>query len=264
MLPEARRRAILSHLAQAGSGTIVDLSVRYHVSTMTIRRDLRVLQRSGVVTMTHGGAVYDGDAFQQNTTHHIQRATINSAEKRAIGRYVAANFVDDQDVLFLDSGTTVRAIVPHLREKANLTIASNSIRTIESLFRFLPTSDIFCTGGLLSTGAQSFVGPAAERFFDEIFARKAFISGISFSLQTGLADSQMLDTAVKKAMIRAAGHSIVVLDSSKLGTTAMVQVLAAAEIRTLVTDDGIADDMRQGIVEAGIDLHVAPVQADVA
>lgn len=259
MLPEARRRAILTHLAHIGSGTIAELSSRYHVSTMTIRRDLRILQGSGYVTMTHGGAVYDGDAFQQNTTHHIERATIHSAEKRAIGRYVAAHFVQDGDVLFLDSGTTVRAIVPFLRDKPNLTAATNSTRTIESLFRYLPTSDILGTGGLLSSEAQSFVGPAAERFLEGFFARTAFISGIGFSIQTGLADSQLLDTAVKRAMIRSAESSIVVLDSSKLGTTAMVQVLPTADIRTLVTDEGISDAMRQGILETGIDLHVAPL-----
>lgn len=258
MLPEARRRAILNHLAQVGSGTIADLSARYHVSTMTIRRDLRILQRSGGVTMTHGGAIYDGDPFQQNTTHHIERATIHAAEKRAIGRYAATHFVDEDDVLFLDSGTTVRAIVPYLRDKPNLTAATNSTRTIDSLCRYLPTSDILGTGGLLSSAAQSFVGPAAERFFEDFFARRAFISGISFSTQTGLADSQLLDTAVKKAMIRSADTSIVVLDSSKLGRTAMVQVLATAEIQTMVTDEGISDAMRQDILDAGIDLHVAP------
>ncbi len=257
MLPEARRRAILNHLAQIGSGTIADLSARYHVSTMTIRRDLRVLQRSGYITMTHGGAVYDGDEFQQNTSHHIERATIHAAEKRAIGRYVATHFVDDDDVLLLDSGTTVRAILPFLRDRADLTAASNSARTIESLFRYLPNSDILGTGGLLSSVAQSFVGPIAERFFDDVFARKAFISGISFSLETGLADSQLLDTAVKKAMIRSADSSIVLLDSSKLGKTAMAQVLATEEIETLVTDEGISEAMRQGILDAGIDLHIA-------
>ena len=259
MLPEARRRAILSHLAQIGHCTIQDLSIRYHVSTMTIRRDLRILQRGGAITMTHGGAVYDGDAFQQNSAHHMERAAVRAVEKRAIGRYVAANFVEDGDVLFLDSGTTVRAIIPFLRGKSNLTAATNSTRTIEALYRYLPASDILGTGGLLSSVAQSFVGPGAERFFEDFFARKAFISGIGFSIQTGLADSQLLDTAVKKAMARSADSSIVVLDSSKLGATAMVQVLATAEIRTMVTDEGIADVMRQGIIDAGIDLHVAPL-----
>lgn len=257
MLPEARRRSILSHLAQVGSETIIDLSKRYHVSTMTIRRDLKSLQQDGYITMTHGGAIYDGDTFQQYETHHIERATIRAAEKRAIGRYLATHFVDDEDVLFLDSGTTVRAMIPFLKDKPNLTTASNSTRTIEALFRHLPDSTILGTGGELSSVAQSFVGPVAERFFQDFFARKAFISGVGFSIQAGLADSQLLDTAVKKAMIRSAESSIVVIDSSKIDYTAMVQVLATPEIHTLVTDEGISDSLRQDIENAGIDLHIA-------
>ena len=260
MLPEARRRSILSHLSRVSSDTIIDLSERYHVSTMTIRRDLRSLEQGGYVTMTHGGAIFDGDAFQQNESHQIERATVRAAEKRAIGRYVAANFVHDDDVLFLDSGTTVRAIVPHLKNKTNLTTASNSMRTIQALFRIAPRGAILCTGGLLGAAAQSYVGPVAERFFDDFFARTAIISGVGFSIQAGLADSQLLDTAVKKAMIRSAERSIVVIDSSKTGHTAMVQVLATAEIQTLVTDDGVSQAMRREIEAAGIDLHVVPVK----
>ncbi len=259
MLPEARRRSILSHLAQVGSDTIIDLSKRYHRSTMTIRRDLKTLEQDGYITMTHGGAIYDGDTFQQNETHHIERATIRAAEKRAIGRYLATHFVDDEDVLFLDSGTTVRAMIPFLKDKPNLTAASNSTRTIEALYRHLPASTILGTGGELSSVAQSFVGPVAERFFQDFFARKAFISGVGFSIQAGLADSQLLDTAVKKAMIRSAETSIVVIDSSKIDYTAMVQVLATPEIHTLVTDGGISNSLRQDIRNAGIDLHIARV-----
>lgn len=259
MLPEARRRAILSHLAQVGNDTIIEMGKRFHKSTMTIRRDLKILQQAGYVTMSHGGAIYNGDAFQLNETHHIERATIRAAEKRAIGRYVAENFVDDDDVLFLDSGTTVRAIIPFLQDKRNLTIASNSIRAIDALFRYLPDSAILCTGGLLSSTAQTLVGPVAERFFEDFFARKAIVSGVGFTIQAGLADSQMLDTAVKKAMARSAESTIVVIDSSKIGSPAMAQVLATAEIQTLVTDDGVTDAQRQELLNSGIDLHLAPI-----
>ena len=104
-------------------------------------------------------------------------------------------------MLFLDSGTTVRAIIPYLQDRRKLTIASNSITDDRrASIGHLPDSAIFCTGGMLSPTAQTFVGPVAERFFGDFFARKAIVSGIGFTIQTGLADSQMLDTAVKKAM----------------------------------------------------------------
>ena len=74
----------------------------------------------------------------------------------------------------------------------------------------------------------------------------------------------MLDTALKKAMIHAAETNIVVVDSSKIGTMAMVQVLATDEIRTLVTDSGISDHLRQELLDAGIDVHVAPMPSSSA
>ena len=262
MLPEARRRAILSHLAQVGSETIIDLSKRYHVSTMTIRRDLKTLRGAGYLTLTHGGAIYDGDTFQQSETHHIERATIQAAQKRAIGRYIATQFVENEDVLFLDSGTTVRAMIPFLKEKTGLTAASNSSRTLEALYRHLPDCTILCTGGVLSSTTQTFVGPVAERFFDDFFARKAIVSGVGFTIQAGLADSQMLDTAVKKAMLSSAEKTIVAIDSSKIGYSAMVQVLATPEIATLVTDSGLSEDKRQALLDRGIDLQIVPITAD--
>lgn len=261
MLPEVRRRAILSHLSQVGNDTIINLGKRFHKSTMTIRRDLKALQEAGYVTMSHGGAIYGGDTLQSNEAHHIERANVHSEEKQSIGRYVAANFVDDDDVLILDSGTTVQAMIPFLTDKPNLTFASNSMQTIEILHRTLPESMILSTGGMLSFTAKSFVGPVAERFFQDFFARKAFISGVGFTTQVGLADSQMFDTAVKKSMTRSAETTIVVIDSSKIGHAAMVPVLRTAEIQTLVTDEGIADEQRRAIIESGIELHVAPLNA---
>ena len=225
MLPEARRRAIRSHLAQAGSDTIVALGKRFHMSTMTIRRDLKILQEAGFVTMSHGGAIYNGDSLHDRARPHPERAIVRAAEKRAIGHYAAANFVDDGDVLFLDSGTTARAIIPFLQGKRNLTIASNSMRTIDALFRYLPDSAILCAGGLLNATAQALVGPVAERFFEGFFARKAFISGLGFTIQAGVADSHMLDAAVKKSMTRSAETTVVVIDSSKIGHRAMAQVM---------------------------------------
>ncbi len=259
MLPEARRRAILSDLAQVGSETIINFSKRYHVSTMTIRRDLKSLHEAGYVTLTHGGAIYDGEPFQQNEVHHIERAATSAVEKRSIGRYIAAHFITDNDVIFLDSGTTVMAMIPFLKNKSNLTIVSNSAKTVDALYRNLMDGIILSTGGLLSPTAQTFVGPVAERFFKDFFARKAIISGTGFTTQGGLADAQMLDTAVKKAMIRSAEATIVAIDSSKIGRRAMMQVLDTLEIGTLVTDAGISDAQRDDILDCGIDLHIAPI-----
>ena len=259
MLPGARRQALLEFLSQVGNASIADLSRKFHVSTMTIRRDLKLLQQRGLISLTHGGAIFDTDPFHQYETHRQQRATLRAEEKRAIGRYVATHFVASDDVLILDSGTTVRAMIPFLKGRTNLTVTSNSLRTLEAIHRHVPDCTILGTGGMMRTDSLNFIGPVAERYFDDFFANKVFVSGSGFSVQAGLADTHMLDTAVKKAMIRSAEAHIVLIDSSKIGTMAMVQVLATNEIRTLVTDAGISHRVRQELLDAGVDLHVAPM-----
>lgn len=259
MLPGARRRALLEHLSEVGTASIVELSKRFHVSSMTIRRDLKTLQQQGMVSLTHGGAIFELDPFHQRETHRRERETLQAEEKSAIGRYVAAHFVEPNDVIILDSGTTVRAIVPFLKASANLTVTTTNLRTIEALHRHVPDCSIFCTGGILRSDSLTFIGPVAERYFDDFFARKAFISGTGYTVQAGLADSAMLDTAVKKAMIRSAERCIVVIDSSKIGTQAMAQVLATPELETLVTDPGIPDCIHQEMLDAGVDVHIAPM-----
>ena len=175
MLPGARRRALLEYLSEAGTASIVELSTRFHVSSMTIRRDLKTLQQQGMVSLTHGGAIFELDPFHQRETHRRERETLQAAEKYAIGRY-AAKFVEPNDVLILDSGTTVRAIVPFLKSSANLTVTTTNLRTIEALHRHVPDCSILCTGGILRSDSLTFIGPVAERYFDDFFARKAFIS----------------------------------------------------------------------------------------
>lgn len=261
MLPEARRRHLLSYLAQVGSAAIVDLSVRYHVSSMTIRRDLGKLQNQGLVTLTHGGVVFDGDEPRQRETQRLSRDRDRAQEKRAVGRHAARHFVKDNDVLLLGAGSTVRAIVPFLKRKRNLQVVSNSLRTVESLRLALPSATVMGTGGLLRADTLNFVGPVTERFFEDFFARVAFISGAGLSLRAGMTDSQLLEAAAKQAMIRSAEKTIILLESSKLGTTASAQILAIGEIETLVTDAGIAPDAQGRLVDMGINVEVAPLPA---
>ena len=259
MLPESRRRSLLAHLARAGSGAIVELSKRFHVSGMTIRRDLKQLQQEGYITLTHGGAVYNANPYQQREQQRMAEETTCSAEKLAIARYAAAQFVRDSDVLALGSGASVRAMVPFLKNKRNLTVVSNSLRTLEALHRHLPEATIISTGGILNADSLSFVGPVAERFFDDFYARIAFVAGAGLTVRAGLTDDHLLGSSVKRAIIGSAETSIVIMDSSKIGTTAVSQVLPSNEIETLVTDAGIPADARQSLVDAGIDVRAVKV-----
>ncbi len=257
MLPEARRRAIQADLERSGSGTIAELSRRYHVSAMTIRRDLKILERRGILSMTHGGAVINSDIFSHALPDHVGGGTHRRAAENAIGEYAARRFVSDGDTLFIDASETTGALLPFLSEKAGLTIASNGLRMLERLRQDLQAGEVYGTGGLLVPGERAFSGSLAEGFFQGFFARTAFISGCGFTLGTGLTSSALPQATLKRAMIASAERCIVLMPSSKLGMRAKAQILPSAVITTMITDAGISEAMRRDIGEAGIDLHIA-------
>lgn len=256
MLPEERRRALLQDIAKLGTATIPDLSEKYQVSGMTIRRDLKLLEQEGLVTLTHGGVIYDGEQAGAGEIFYPDRAEKNLAQKQAIGKYIADHFISDNDVLILDPGTTVASMIPYLKNKDNLTLISNGLLTMNALHRHLPSATIHCTGGILREGSMTFIGAVAERYFDDTFADTVVISGAGFTIENGVTDPQQLDTEVKRAMIRSTTSCIVAIDSSKFGTTAMKQVLKTNAIQTLVTDTGAPQSFVAQLQAMNIDIHL--------
>ncbi|MCL1840275.1 MAG: substrate-binding domain-containing protein [Propionibacteriaceae bacterium] len=55
-LGDSRRERIVALLAERGSARVSDLAAHFHVTNITIRRDLERLEATGVVERVHGGA----------------------------------------------------------------------------------------------------------------------------------------------------------------------------------------------------------------
>ncbi len=256
MIPAQRRRNILEAITSQGSGTITELSDKYGVSEMTIRRDLKALEEEGYLKYTRGGAMaLQGDSLQPEPEYEAKKRR-NIAQKTRIARYTATHFVDHDDVIILESGTTVTAMVQFLAEKRNLTIVTNGLMTTNELRTLLPQANVICTGGILRDLSFTFVGPVAERFFHEFYARKLFLSGIGFTLDAGLTDPQMIDTQVKKAMLKASDQVVALIDSSKFGGKSLTRVIGAYDIDVLITDDGAPLDVVADLRRHGVDVHV--------
>ncbi len=258
MIPAQRRRDILKVTTAQGASTIAELSQKYGVSEMTIRRDLKALEEDGQLQYTFGGAVAVAGKPYQSETDYQAKARLNTDEKTRIARYAAEHFVEDNDVIVLEPGTTVTGMVPFLAEKANLTVVTNGLHTAVALQSLLSKSTVICTGGILRDVSFTFVGPVAEGFFQKFYARKLFLSGIGFTLDAGLTDPQMIDTQVKKAMITGAEQVIVLVDSSKFGVKSFTPVMAAAEIDVLITDEGAPVIFVEELRELGVEVHIVP------
>ena len=254
-----RRRMIIELVQESGSKTVAELCGLFNVSEMTIRRDLRDLDREGVIRRVHGGAVSSlGRSYEPP---YIIRSTRNTETKRAIGRK-AAELIVDGDSIALDVGTTILEIAQALHGKHNLTIITASLPIANEIVSNLSlTSEVrlILTGGIVRSGELSMIGNIAAQTYDEFHVDKAFIGVGGISLEDGLTEYNLEDAMVKKPLIQNAHQRIVAADSSKIGRTTFTSIAPLSMVDTLITDSHIPAETLGRLEALGIEVLVVEV-----
>src|ERR1700753_3790506 len=162
MLARHRQSLILQAVRSDGSARVSDLTQRLGVSDMTIRRDLEVLARDGLVEKVHGGAVLPGTPASHEPGFEA-KLVLERPEETAIAR--AASLVTPGTAIALGSGTTTFALAQCLLDVPGLTIVTNSLR-VTNLFSGTRSLDgtadsVVLTGGV-RTPSDALVGPVAD------------------------------------------------------------------------------------------------------
>jgi DeoR/GlpR family transcriptional regulator of sugar metabolism len=248
---------ILEQLQEEGTVIVADLCERFGVSDMTIRRDLRDLDREGLLRRIHGGAVSNlGRGYEPPFT--LRTAELID-EKRAIGAR-AAEMIRDGDTIGLDFGSTTLEIVRALEGTRDLTIVTGSLSIANEVVASMSLDSnvrLVLTGGVLRSRELSMIGNWAEEAYQRFHVDKAFIGVGALSLENGLTDYNLEDAEVKLALIKSARRSIVVVDHTKLGRTKFASVAPLSAIETLITDDKAPDDIIQSLREMDINVVIA-------
>jgi DeoR/GlpR family transcriptional regulator of sugar metabolism len=255
MLKNERQNQILQLLQQDRSVSLSDLSKHFDVSDMTIWRDLDELSRAGLIKRIRGGALVRESAHIdiQDFSNDFQGP--RAAKKSAIGDYAARHLINIGDSITIEAGTTARSIIPYLNTP-NLTILTNGLLTCMSVYQSKTNMMLMCSGGvLIENGA--FIGPQAEDFFANFHTQKAFLGAEGLTIKEEFTDSTPLYTNLKKVMKSKADQTIMMLDSSKIGVSSLVQVMKINEVDILVTDCDASPDVINSLRQCGIDVHIA-------
>src|SRR5690606_24996946 len=120
---DARYNYILGQIEAHGSVSVVDLAGTLEVSEMTIRRDLRSLEKAGLIRRVHGGAISRRGRNYEPPLYLREKE--NREEKERIGKY-AANMAVEGDSLSFDVGSTIFEVAKNLVKRKNITILTPS------------------------------------------------------------------------------------------------------------------------------------------
>ena len=245
------RLAQIQQMLEAGHAiTIGQLTDRLGVSEATVRRDLDVLQRSGVVQRTHGGAV---PALEQELPYPI-RGRRQVLEKGAIARAAAA-MVAPGNTLFLGGGSTTLRLAEHLVDD-DVTVVTNSLPVATALSQGRRVQ-VIVVGGTLRSPELSMIGPRAVEAIRSYRAEIAFLGVPAIDAEHGFTADGDTEAATDAAFISMARRTVVLADHTKLGRVSTTQVVSLADIDTVVTDTGAPTEVLGQLRAAGTQVVVA-------
>jgi DeoR/GlpR family transcriptional regulator of sugar metabolism len=255
LIPDQRREAILRQLRSHKVLSIQQLMATFSCSHMTIRRDIAALEQAGLVFNVQGGVRIAHPLGSEAS--HFSKASVDQPEKRAIASVAAQNIRPDTTI-YLDAGTTMLAIVPHIVALNGMTVITNDFEIVRELASATHVSVIH-TGGQLDHPNLSGVGPLAAATLRHLSVDVAFISSSSWDVRRGVTTPSSPKVEVKLAAMSAASQRVLAVASSKYGLFGLYKVAGLEQFDLVITDDGLAPDAALGMRESGIDLILAPV-----
>lgn len=247
MLKLARHTQIKEILDEAGQVTVAELNAQLQVSEATIRRDLDELDRLGILRRTHGGAVRVGEAEPPL----LLRQTEQAAEKERIGRRAAQLVADDQTI-FLGSGTTVQAMLPHLAERRGLTVITNSLPVVNAFVG--REAELIIIGGFIRSSELSMVGHIAAAAISELRADLVFLGMRSIDPDRGYTSDYLPEALTDRAILEVASRRVILADHSKFGRVSAVYLAPVTATEVIITDSGLDPTIAATLREKGLEV----------
>lgn len=256
MYAEERQQTILERVRRDGKVSVEALTEALGVSAPTVRADLGALEERRLLRRTHGGAILPETTVYEPP--YAERERARQAEKARIGAAGAARVRDGETVL-LDAGTTTFEIAVRLRERAGLTVVTNSLAAALALMDGGPGHvQVLLVGGAVHARRRATLGPLAVEFLAHLHVDRCFLGVNGVHPEAGYTVTDFDAAQVKQAMIGCAREVVVAADSAKLGVAAFAAVGPLALAHVLVTDTAPDGPLAEALAAAGVEVVVAP------
>ena len=250
MYAAERQQRILLEAREQGRVEVAALADLLHVTAETVRRDLTVLERHGLLRRVHGGAIaIDRLGFEPGLA---TRDAVLTAEKERIAK-AAVELVPDEGSILLDAGTTTARLADVLPIERELTVVTNSL-PIAMTLSARPSVTMLFVGGRVRGRTLAAVDAWATRALADTFVDVAFIGTNGFSVERGLTTPDATEAAVKTAMLRSARRSIVLADHTKFGNDALIKFGSLEDAELLITDTGLDASLVPALESTGVQV----------
>lgn len=248
---EERRRAIVELVNKMSSVSIAQLKEAFpEVSEMTIRNDIKALDREHKLVRVYGGvrslefAVGADGLFDVRRNQNVDAKTTIAAK--------AAKLVRPNTTIYLDSGSTLATFAAQLPDE-HLMVFTCGIYNVMELGHF-DTVDVIVPGGTLNRYNMCLHGSRAIREIRKLRFDQVFIGAASYSKTAGLSCGSDEEAELKRACLEQAEQKVLLLDSTKLGKISTFAICDIDQFDVIVTDGNMPADFLERCAAAGVDV----------
>jgi DeoR family fructose operon transcriptional repressor len=233
---------------------VTQLSDLYGVTTETVRRDLAVLEKAGLIRRVHGGAIPAGALTIELGT--AEREQSRTAEKDRIGKAALEYLPPTGGSVLFDAGTTTDLAASYLPTDRDLLVVTNSI-PIASRVSAVGGIRLHLLGGRVRGVTLAAVGDEALRALATLRVDVAFLGTNGITTRHGLSTPDSDEAAVKRAIVAAARQVVVLADSTKVGREDFVSFAPLAQVDTIITDTDLRSSDRDELLAADVEVVTA-------
>ena len=253
-----REQELIASLQLAHKISLEEAKKQLGVSESTVRRLFEKLERDGTAVRTHGGIQLVSHGMVLYSFEHGEKSNI--AKKTVIARE-ACRFMEDGDVIFCDSGTTIQCfcgqMIEYLRQKRmRIQVYTNSLANLELLS---PHMDVTLLGGKYRPNRKDFCGYLTEQSLSGLYFSKSFVGADGCAADNCFTTTDFETARINQLAIQHSMQSILLADSSKFTAEAHVACVPASALRAVVTDEEIPGDVRGRLEQEDLELVCTPL-----
>lgn len=232
-----RQKEMLSYIEDKKSVQNEELLEKFNISIQTLRRDIKKFEDLGYINKVYGGVIYNEAQNSISTVNPLaQRETSFSDEKEHVGK-LAAKFVEDGDVIFIDSGSTAYRMLHYMNDVKNVTVISHCLDVMLVIKEMSNITGI-CVGGVLQHDSGTFV---IDTTFYPYNYNKAFISTVGISTTKSLTNTNLYEGAMKTHVLNQCSTNYIVADHSKFDVVAYNHFADFSNVTGIITDKKPSD-----------------------
>lgn len=251
-----RLAALLERLVTDGKIDVEQSAEHFLVSAATIRRDLDYLAEQQLLSRTHGGAVPNSTSYDLPLRY---KSTSRGEAKSRIATK-AVSMLWPGCTVSLNGGTTtveVARAIPGVEALHNgITVVTNALNIATEL-TVRPFIKIVVCGGVARPQSYELVGALATETLSQLTPDICFLGAIGLDPDAGITTNDEAESAINRVMVTQAKRTIVVIDSSKLGTVGFSRICHVGEVSAILTDSHATPEMIARLEARGVDVIIA-------